>query len=129
MSIFSKVWPNYNSKTGVLRSFFVVAAVGIFLYACQKNPDTTPVDCSGPAKSFATNVNPVIQASCATSSGCHGTGSNNGPGPLLNYSQVFNARSDIRSTVSSGHMPPNGTLSATDKSAIICWIDNGSPNN
>jgi hypothetical protein len=87
------------------------------------------ITCSGSAKSFTTDVNPVIQGSCATSQGCHGVGSTTGPGPLLTFSQVFNARASIRSTVSSGHMPPNGVLSSTQKNAIICWIDAGAPNN
>ena len=129
MSIFFKVLANHYSKFRTLKAFFVVAASVVFLYACKKNPDISPVDCSGPAKSFVIDVNPVVQASCAINSGCHAAGSNNGPGPLLNYSEVFNARSDIRSAVASGHMPLNGTLTPTEKNAIICWIDNGALNN
>jgi hypothetical protein len=112
-----------------MTKIFLIVIASTLLFACGKNPETTSVDCSGPMKSFANNVQPVIQSSCATGSNCHETGSANGPGPLLNYTQLFNARSDIRSAVSSGHMPPNGTLSATEKSAIICWIDNGALNN
>ena len=52
-----------------------------------------------------------------------------GPRPLLNYSQIFNARADIRPAVASGHMPLNATLTVTEKNAILCWIDNGAPNN
>jgi len=48
---------------------------------------------------------------------------------LLTYTQVFNARSSIRSAVSSGSMPPNGGLSVTQKNSIIFWIDSGAPNN
>ena len=112
-----------------MKKIFLIAILSGLLFACGKNPQTTSVDCSGPMKSFINNVQPVIQGSCATGSNCHGTGSSNGPGPLLNYTQLFNARSDIRSAVLSGHMPPNGTLSATEKSIIICWIDNGALNN
>jgi hypothetical protein len=111
-----------------LKFSFPFVALLIFLNACTKDPEVT-VDCSGPAKSFVTDVSPVFQTSCAINSGCHATGSNNGPGPLLNYSQIFNARTDIRSAVASGHMPLNATLTATEKNAILCWIDNGSPNN
>ncbi|MGE5108648.1 MAG: hypothetical protein ACM3H8_13975, partial [Sphingobacteriales bacterium] len=120
---------NDNLKLSLLKKNLGITATLIFLYACQKNPDLGSVDCSGPAKSFVTNVSPVIQASCATDSDCHGTGSSSGPGPLLNYTQVFNARSDIRSSVASGHMPLNGTLTATERNAILCWIDNGATNN
>ena len=118
----------HYSKFRIVKIFFIIVAL-LFLNACTKNPEISPVDCNGPAKSFTNDVNPVIQASCATNSGCHAAGSNNGPGPLLNYSQVFNARSDIRSSVASGHMPMNGSLTATEKNAILCWIENGAANN
>ena len=105
----------------------------LVLFACSKSSDNnnnnTPVDCSGAAKSFATDVAPIIQSSCATNSDCHATGSTNGPGPLTTYAQVFTARGNIRSAVSSGAMPKNGSLSAAQKSAIICWIDAGASNN
>jgi hypothetical protein len=120
---------SYVMPYTLVKRLFAVTSILVFLYACKKNPDISPIDCSGPAKSFATDVHPIIQASCAINSGCHATGSNNGPGPLLNYSQVFNARSDIRSNVASGNMPLNGSLTATERNAILCWIDNGAVNN
>jgi hypothetical protein len=123
-----------------MKKIISVVAVCFFLFSCSKPGGTDNggtgnggsgggTTCSGPAKSFTTDVNPVIQGSCATSQGCHGVGSTAGPGPLLTFSQVFNARTSIRSAVSSGRMPPNGSLSATQKNAIICWIDAGAPNN
>jgi len=112
----------------VLKFYFLFFALLFLINACSKKPEFT-ADCSGPAKSFVTDVSPVFQTSCTINSGCHGTGSSNGPGLLLNYSQVFNARVDIRSAVASGHMPLNSTLTATQKNAILCWIDNGAPNN
>ncbi len=82
--------------------------------------------CSGPVKSFVADVSPIFQAACAA---CHGAGSTFGPGTLITYDQIFNARTSIRSNVSSGRMPLNGSLTAAQKNAIICWIDNGAPNN
>ena len=120
--------PFAKPSTSVKR-LFAVTTIFVFSYACKKNPDISPIDCSGPAKSFANDVQPVIQASCAINSGCHASGSNNGPGSLLNYSQIFNSRSDIRSSVASGHMPLNGTLTETERNAILCWIDSGAANN
>jgi hypothetical protein len=79
-------------------------------------------------KAFAANVNPIIQSRCAIT-GCHETGSINGPGALTTYSQIFNARTAIRAAVSSGIMPKNSTLSTGEKNSIICWIDSGAPNN
>jgi len=118
----------YSPKFRLLKISFPFIALLIFIHACTKDPEVT-VDCSGPAKSFVTDASPVFQTSCAANPGCHATGSNNGPGPLLTYSQIFNARADIRSAVASGHMPLNATLTATEKNAILCWIDNGAPNN
>lgn len=118
----------HSPKFRMLKFSFPLVALLILINACTKDPEVT-VDCSGPAKSFVTDVSPVFQTSCAITSGCHATGSGNGPGPLLTYSQIFNARADIRPAVASGHMPLNATLTVTEKNAILCWIDNGALNN
>jgi len=118
----------YSLKLRMLKFSFPVVVVLLIVNACTKDPDVT-VDCSGPARSFITDISPVFQTSCAINSGCHATGSINGPGPLLDYSQIFNARADIRSAVASRHMPLNATLPATQINAILCWIDSGAPNN
>lgn len=113
----------------------ITGIVMIIVASCSKGGNgnnggvmESPVDCSGAAKSFTTDVNPIIQASC-TNAGCHNSGSNNGPGPLLTYQQIFNARISIRSAVASGFMPQNSKLSDAQKNAILCWIDNGAANN
>jgi len=117
-----------SPKFRLLKFSLPVFTLLFIIHACSKKPEFTP-DCSGPAKSFANDVSPVFQTSCAINSGCHAAGSGNGPGPLLNYSQIFNARGGIRPEVASGHMPLNATLTASQKNAILCWIDNGAPNN
>ena len=87
------------------------------------------VDCNTVTnKSFAADVNPIIQGSCAQS-GCHAAGSINGPGPLTNHAQVAAAAAQVRSAVAAGRMPQNGSLSTSQKNSIICWIDSGAPNN
>ncbi len=106
-----------------------LASAGVIMMACSKGNNTAAkVDCSGEAKSFVTDVNPVIQANC-TAAICHSAGSSNGPGALTSYQQIFNARASIRAAVASGSMPQGGSLSAAQKNAIICWIDNGGTNN
>ena len=121
------------------RVLCIVMLIG-FLYACKKQSgdsgndsnnrvnNSNNIDCSGPAKSFATDISPIIQSSCSRS-GCHNNGSFNGPGSLVSYSQIFNARAEIRVAVASGQMPLNGSLTAVQKNAILCWIDSGAPNN
>ena len=121
---------NHRFKSRAVKTTIVVAAyVGIF-YSCKKSADnTSSIDCTGNAKSFTTDVNPIIQNSCATNSGCHGSGSHNGPGELLTYTEIFNSRSAIRPAVLSGAMPQAGSLTTAEKTSIICWIDNGALNN
>lgn len=107
----------------------LLTIAGIVLLACSKSSDNTSnPDCST-AKSWSTDVSPIIQSTCAINAGCHASGSTNGPGPLTSYTQVFNARTNIRAAVASGTMPQNGSLSPSQKNAIICWIDSGAPNN
>jgi hypothetical protein len=117
------------STRPITKVFVIIVAAAVFC-ACRKDKnDTNSVVCSGSPKSFSADVRPIVQSSCATDTDCHGAGSVSGPGPLLDYSAVFNARFDIRSSVSSGHMPLNGSLTPSEKNAIICWIENGAPNN
>lgn len=106
----------------------IVFGFGVLLLACSKNNVDYTADCST-AKSYATDVSPVIQSFCATNSGCHASGSMHGPGALTTYAQVYSARAAIRTAVANGSMPQNGSLSNAQKNAIICWIDNGAANN
>ena len=134
MNTFLKTAIDHYSKSRFTKMVSMLVVVVFLLVACTKRHEDTlgtvsPGSGGGSAKSFAVDVDPIIQPSCAASSGCHGSGSSAGPGPLLTYTQVFNARSSIRSAVSSGSMPPNGGLSVTQKNSIIFWIDSGAPNN
>ena len=113
----------------ILTVITIIFPLVLLSISCSKGGgESDPISCSGPVKSFATDVNPIIQTFC-NQAGCHQPGSVNGPGPLTNYSEVFNARSIIRVQIQAGLMPQNTTLSSAQKSAIICWIDNGALNN
>lgn len=113
-----------------------VISVGIALnLSCSKGGGTTGsggsggiLDCTTVPKSYATDIDPIIQGFCNTA-GCHAAGSSNGPGPLTNYTQVFNARTLIRPQIASGAMPQGNTLTAAQKNSFLCWIDSGGPNN
>lgn len=108
----------------------LISILIIVLISCSKSTtaDPTPV-CSGPAKTYSADVSNLLRTSCNDDSGSHGSGSSNGPGELISFQKVFNARSVIGSAISSGRMPLNGNLTAEQKNAILCWIDNGSPDN
>ncbi len=121
-----------------MKKTLAIIAICILLFACSKSVsnmtnttggNTTTIDCTGAAKSFTADVNPIIQSTCATGSNCHAAGSVNGPGELLTYSEIAKASANIRAAVISGVMPKTGSLTASEKNTIICWIDNGSSNN
>jgi hypothetical protein len=103
----------------------------ICFISCKKNNSTSSAytpDCSGTTPTFAANVEPIILSACATS-GCHNSGSNQGPGALTTYSQIKSSISSIRSSVVSGRMPQGTSLSTAQKNSIVCWIDAGAANN
>lgn len=110
----------------ILLIAFVITAT---LLACKKSSTTYTQDCSGSSKSYKNDVSPIMTSYCNTSSGCHASGSSRGPGALTSYSAVYAAKSSIRSSVSSGSMPQGSTLTAAQKNAILCWIDQGASNN
>jgi len=99
---------------------FCLIVCSALMGACSKsstNPNFTP-DCSGAVKSFSRNISPVFQGVCA---GCHTN--------FSNYSQISADKSAIRSKIVDGSMPQQGSLSTAQKNNVICWIDNGAPNN
>jgi hypothetical protein len=121
-------------KKGILLIFIAFVVIA----SCSKSSDGGGgngggagggTSCTGVPSAFAANVNPIIQSTCATDATCHGAGSANGPGPLLTYTQIFNARVAIKVAVGNGTMPKTGSLTATQKNTIICWVDAGGPNN
>ena len=124
----------------MIKMFAIIMVVSCLIISCSKrgaisNGESnvngggiTTASCTSVPKLFATDVNPIIQSFCNVS-GCHNSGSTNGPGPLTNYNQVFTARISIRAAIASGAMPQNATLSVAQKNSILCWIDSGADNN
>ncbi|MGZ5246333.1 MAG: hypothetical protein ACXWV5_04715 [Flavitalea sp.] len=113
----------------------VLISASILLPYCSGDKDdavdTPPPgnNCDDVNSQFAAHVQPILSTSCATNASCHGAGSVNGPGPLLNFTQAKNAAAIIKAAVVSGRMPQNGTLSTAQKNTISCWVDGGAPNN
>jgi hypothetical protein len=121
-------------KKVFLVSLTIISSIVIFI-SCSKSssadeddPGGSNINCDGVPKSFAADVNPIIQTFC-NQPNCHNAGSTNGPGPLIIYSDVFDARARIRPQIVAGLMPQNTTLTTAQKNIIICWIDSGAPNN
>lgn len=112
-----------------MKTLLLVFVIGVLIAnACSKTKTVASIDCST-AKSWSSDVSPVILSSCSYSSGCHASGSSKGPGALVTYQQVYNNRAAVRSSVVSGRMPEQGSLSAAALSAIVCWFDAGAAEN
>src|SRR5690349_3311618 len=120
-----------------MKSTIIVLIILImcFAFGCSKQsgsvpgtpgnpPEQSPPgnNCDGVNATFAADILPLIQTKCATSSGCHGNGSGNGPGALTAFTQIKNAASSIKSAVNSGRMPLNSSLSTLQLKQINCWI-------
>ena len=100
-----------------MKKIIIIASIITIVISCSKTTGSGgggnssgggSLDCASVPKSFMTDVNPIIQGVC-NSAGCHNAGSTNGPGPLTNYTQVFNSRVAIRVAISSGAMPKGTT--------------------
>jgi hypothetical protein len=109
----------------------LTVSIGLFI-GCTSDKEellnASGNDCTGINSSFSTKVFPIIQTNCAVS-GCHESGSTNGPGALTSFAQISNASTAIKAAVRSGLMPQGGSLSAGDIKIISCWVDSGAPNN
>ncbi len=109
-----------------------VLAVGIILfYGCYNDKEEIlygASTCDGTNASFAADVMPIIQSSCAKPD-CHGAGSSNGPGALTTYTQIKNAAPKIKTAVVSRLMPEDGSLTNSQIKSISCWVDGGALNN
>ena len=110
------------------QAYMLVLTCMILIVACSKNSTTdTPALTSNcdPNTSFSKTILPLFNSTCNTS-GCH---DQNNAAPLNNFQVVHDNAIQIRASVSSGRMPRGKILSVIEKTAILCWIDNGAKNN
>ena len=97
---------------------------------CTSSASAT-VAFTGTGLSYMTDVDPIVQARCAVT-GCHvdGTGLPDFT-VFANFQAVANNQPDkVRQRVKNDNMPASGgPLSAEEKAALFCWIDEGAMDN
>lgn len=109
--------------------FFIALVLIVLLgFSCSEDNSFEP-SCNGVTSAFAANVKPITDSNCATSSGCHASGSSHGPGALVTHAQIAAAKNSISNSIKSGSMPKNGSLTTNEKNLILCWIQSGAANN
>ena len=102
--------------------------LALFIASCKTDaPEVEKAEptCVPNSISYQRDIKPIISANCATSSGCHGAGSQNGN--FYNYDQLnatcidgtFNKEVFIEKA-----MPPNG-LDSCDYLTLRRWYNNG----
>ena len=100
----------------------LVFVTGLFFANCKKKGTTATTTTFQPnctsAKSYTTDVKPLIQSFCVSCHGSYGT-----------YSGAKASGSSIRNSIVNGSMPKGSSLSDDQKNNIVCWIDAGMPNN
>ena len=100
----------------------------IFFQTCKKN-DLKNLDCSKIPATYNSNIKPLINLQCATSSGCHGSGSSRDYSTYAGLKIIADNGSLEKETITDKSMPPSGALSLDDRKKIKCWLNNGSLNN
>lgn len=104
-------------KIKTMKKLIVFLLCGAMFVSCKKDSSYTP-DCSGTAKSYATDVAPLFTSEC---NGCHSEYST--------YAGISADKSNIRSSIVSGSMPKKSSLADAEKNNVVCWIDAGALNN
>jgi hypothetical protein len=102
----------------------IISSTAIHCSKSGSDATTTTYTCD-PNISFANTVKPILDHNC-NYAGCH---DDQVVTALNTYQTVHDGAAQIKLSIQTGKMPKNRTISAADKNAIFCWIDNGAKNN
>jgi cytochrome c5 len=112
-------------------NYICLVTISFIVFACSKT--ATTYDCTGVTSSYATQIKPIMDASCALA-GCHSAyGAAKGI-DLSSYGQTkVNAGKEsfmgsMQHLSGYNSMPQGGSMLSDDKLKLIsCWIKNGMP--
>ena len=90
-----------------------------------RSPDTGKSD-SGSSVSYATQIAPLLKASCTS---CHGASNAQSGIDLSSYANASKNAKVANSAIQSGSMPPGAAFSTANKQLFQSWVDEGAPNN
>ncbi len=128
---------NYCSmkQKSIWRVVFLFIAVLVCYYSCTKDKGFVSITdyrmCDSLNIKYSSDIQPIIQTYCATSSSCHGAGASDN---YTTYEAVKTKVDDrsFRKRVLYGDpsfMPPSGMMPKLMLQKIDCWLKDGAPNN
>lgn len=86
-------------------------------------------ECDTTDYTFSTRISPIVGTSCATSTGCHASGSSYGEFTSYNNIKPYVDNGSIYDRViTQKSMPPSGALPECDIEVLKKWIEAGAPN-
>ena len=86
------------------------------------------IDVNAGGVSYASDASAIIMSSCGTAN-CH-DGSNSSRSNLTVYSTLFSNRGNVITKLNNGSMPKlPATILPADKETLLCWLNDGAPNN
>ncbi len=129
-----------------MKKILPVAAFLIFLGGCYNDkydklyPKPATTTCDTTTIKYSTDIQPIINASCAINGGCHNAAGNSSTGgrdytvlaTLQADATAASMLNDINGTPTRGHntMPLNlPSLSSCDINKITRWVNEGAPSN
>jgi hypothetical protein len=90
-------------------------------------PDDVPAACPPSPPTYAKDIAPLVQASCAT---CHAPGGRESSRLLTDYAHVYAQRGAVLLQVNACRMPPRDAppISAEGRKALLAWLVCGAKN-
>ncbi len=115
----------------VLIGFSCMLAVMLLQESCVSH-DFASFTCPEEEVSYAQDVHPIVMSKCAVS-GCHGSDPNlpdwTDFGTFQEGAQSGNVRNYVLNRIMPPAESPAGPLSQDEINKIVCWANQGAPNN
>jgi hypothetical protein len=112
-------------------TFFFCTLISIFLLSCNKYDVTAvEVSCDGSTPTYDGAISNIINTNCAIS-GCHPEGTGH-IGDYSTYASFEKHRNNgwfEKQVLKKQYMPKGFTLSQDELNTIMCWVENGFPEN
>ncbi len=101
--------------------------------ACEKEPTTTTIDCTGTAPTYTNTIKGIMDSKCATS-GCHSASTRAAGFDLSSFTGTSSSANSSKFLASIKHESgadamPQGSAKLDDATIknITCWVQNGKP--